>query len=171
MVKVSLLKLTFGQRELQDLQNEENRRVRGFREVIDLISSSQKPVVSQNYLSGYLLISSPYFAHELAFPSRPPLMVILFLNVADFTSIHAKFLGPLPLNVDDFSSSLSSAFPNVVDLSQLMKEISPLSNISNLPAAMSSLNRFFAPVDVEVANQGQCYALYALVGSLSENGC
>ncbi|KAH0917580.1 hypothetical protein HID58_025240 [Brassica napus] len=72
-------------KELQDLENEENRRVRGFREVVDLISSSQKPVV---------------------------------------------------------------------DLSQLMKEISPLSNISNLPAAMSSLNRFFAPVDVEVANQG-----------------
>lgn len=47
-----------------------------------------------------------------------------------------------------------------MDLSQLMKEISPLSNISNLPAAMSSLNRFFAPVDVEVANQGQCSALY-----------
>ncbi|ESQ37066.1 hypothetical protein EUTSA_v10002449mg [Eutrema salsugineum] len=110
-------------RELQDLENEENRRLRGFREVVDLISSSQKPVVSQNYLS-------------------------------DFTSIHAKFLGPLPSNVDDFSSSLSSAFPNVVDLSQFMKEISPLSNISNLPAAMSSLNRFFAPVDVEVANQG-----------------
>lgn len=110
-------------RELKDLEKEENRRVRGFREVVDFISSSQKPVVSQNYLS-------------------------------DFTSIHAKFLGPLPSNVDDFSSSLSSAFPNVVDLSQFMKEISPLSNISNLPAAMSSLNRFFAPVDVEVANQG-----------------
>ncbi|XP_010488642.1 PREDICTED: poly(A)-specific ribonuclease PARN-like [Camelina sativa] len=110
-------------RELQDLENKENRRVRGFREVIDLISSSQKPIISQNYLS-------------------------------DLTSIHAKFLGPLPANVDDFSSSLSSAFPNVVDLSQFMKEISPLSNISNLPAAMSSLNRFFAPVDVEVANQG-----------------
>ncbi|CAH2052302.1 unnamed protein product [Thlaspi arvense] len=115
-------------RELQDLENEDNMRVRGFREVIDLISSSQKPVVSQNYLS-------------------------------DFTSIHAKFLGPLPSNVDDFSSSLSSAFPNVVDLSQLMKEISPLSNISNLPAAMSSLNRFFAPVDVEVANQGSLLKL------------
>ncbi|KAL1194269.1 Poly(A)-specific ribonuclease PARN-like [Cardamine amara subsp. amara] len=110
-------------RELQDIENEENRRVRGFREVVDLISSSQKPVVSQNYLS-------------------------------DFTLIHAKFLGPLPSNVDDFNSSLSSAFPNIVDLSQLMKEISPLSNISNLPTAMSSLNRFFAPVDVEVANQG-----------------
>ncbi|CAA7023708.1 unnamed protein product [Microthlaspi erraticum] len=110
-------------RELRDLETEENRRVRGFREVVDLISSSQKPLVSQNYLS-------------------------------DFTSIHAKFLGPLPSDVDEFSSSLSSAFPNVVDLSQFMKEISPLSNISNLPAAMSSLNRFFAPVDVEVANQG-----------------
>lgn len=46
---------SLGQKELQDLENEENRRVRGFREVVDLISSSQKPVVSQNYLSGYLL--------------------------------------------------------------------------------------------------------------------
>lgn len=110
-------------RELQDLEDEENRRVRGFREVVDLISSSQKPVVTQNYLS-------------------------------DFTSIHAKFLGPLPSNVDGFTRSLSSAFPNVVNLSQLMKEICPLSNISNLPAALSSLNRFFAPVDVEVANHG-----------------
>ncbi|CAN8258183.1 unnamed protein product [Cochlearia groenlandica] len=111
-------------RELQELENEENRRVRGFREVIDLISSSQKPVVSQNFLS-------------------------------EFTSIHAKFIGPLPSNVNDFNSSLSSVFPNVVDLGQFMKEISPLSNITNLPAAMSSLNRFFAHVDVEVANQGQ----------------
>lgn len=44
----------FVQRELQDIEKEENRRVRGFREVVDLISSSQKPVVSQNYLSGNL---------------------------------------------------------------------------------------------------------------------
>lgn len=76
--------------------------------------------------------------------------------------------------MDDFNSSLSSAFPNIVDLSQLMREISPLSNISNLPAAMSSLNRFFAPVDVEVANQGQnsllnmlISAFYALVKHIS----
>lgn len=68
--------------------------------------------------------------------------------------------------MDDFSSSLSSAFPNVVDLSQFMKEISPLSNISNLPAAMSSLNRFFAPVDVEVANQGQSFLSKMLISVL-----
>jgi poly(A)-specific ribonuclease len=107
--------------------------------VVDFISSSQKPVVSQNYLS-------------------------------DFTSIHAKFLGPLPSNVDDFSSSLSSAFPNVVDLSQFMKEISPLSNISNLPAAMSSLNRFFAPVDVEVANQGHSSLSKMLISAFMRFG-
>lgn len=57
-VEVSINKIYFlGQRELQDLEDEENRRVRGFREVVDLISSSQKPVVTQNYLSGYILLS------------------------------------------------------------------------------------------------------------------
>ncbi|XP_010532929.1 PREDICTED: poly(A)-specific ribonuclease PARN-like [Tarenaya hassleriana] len=110
-------------KELRDLESEQNRRVRGFREVVELISTSRKPVVSQNSLN-------------------------------DFTFIHAKFLAPLPSNVDEFNSSLSSAFPNIVDLSQLMKEISPLRNITNVSAAMSCMNRFYAPVDVEVANQG-----------------
>lgn len=72
--------------------------------------------------------------------------------------------------MDDFSSSLSSAFPNVVDLSQFMKEISPLSNISNLPAAMSSLNRFFAPVDVEVANQGHSSLSKMLISAFMRFG-
>lgn len=42
------------QRELQNVEEEQNKRVRGFREVIDLISASQKPVVSHNSLNGAL---------------------------------------------------------------------------------------------------------------------
>lgn len=54
----SLCKLIFGlniQRELQNVEEEQNKRVRGFREVIDLISASQKPVVSHNSLNGLSL--------------------------------------------------------------------------------------------------------------------
>ncbi|KAL6967922.1 poly(A)-specific ribonuclease [Sarracenia purpurea var. burkii] len=43
------------ERELQDLEDEKNKRVRGFREVIDLISASQKPVVAHNSLNGLSL--------------------------------------------------------------------------------------------------------------------
>ncbi|GFZ20062.1 polynucleotidyl transferase, ribonuclease H-like superfamily protein [Actinidia rufa] len=39
------------QRELQNLEAEQNKRVRGFREVIELISASQKPVVAHNSLN------------------------------------------------------------------------------------------------------------------------
>lgn len=50
-------KLIFGlniQTELQNIEEEQTKRVRGFREVIDLISASQKPVVSHNSLNGAL---------------------------------------------------------------------------------------------------------------------
>ena len=43
------------QRELQSLEEEQKKKVRGFREVIDLISASQKPVLSHNSLNGVFL--------------------------------------------------------------------------------------------------------------------
>ncbi|KAF5446519.1 hypothetical protein F2P56_032140 [Juglans regia] len=111
------------QNELQDLEEEWNKKVRGFREVIDLISASQRPVVSHNSLN-------------------------------DFTFIHSKFLAPLPPNVDEFLSSLRSVFPHVIDVQQLMKEILPLRNVTNIPTAISYLkDHFFAPIDVEILQQ------------------
>ncbi|XP_020539351.1 poly(A)-specific ribonuclease PARN-like isoform X2 [Jatropha curcas] len=108
------------QNELQNLKEEHNKKVRGFREVIDLISSSQKPVVSHNSLN-------------------------------DLTFIYSKFLAPLPANIEEFMHSLHLAFPQVIDVNHLMREISPLKKLTNIPMAISYLkNRFFAPVDVEV---------------------
>lgn len=46
------------QKELQILEDEENKKFRGFREVIEMISASQKPIVSYSSLHGVYLIYS-----------------------------------------------------------------------------------------------------------------
>lgn len=45
------------QEELRNMEEEQNRSIRGFREVIDLISTSQKPVVAHNSLNGLSLVN------------------------------------------------------------------------------------------------------------------
>ncbi|XWS47142.1 hypothetical protein CRYUN_Cryun14cG0127900 [Craigia yunnanensis] len=111
-------------RELQKVEEEQNKKIRGIREVIDLISASQKPVVSHNTLN------------------------------ADFSVIHSKFIAPLPLNMDEFLRSLQSVFPHIFDVKHLMKGIDPLENVTNIPAAISYLkNRFFAPIDMEISHR------------------
>ncbi|KAI3771400.1 hypothetical protein L6452_02564 [Arctium lappa] len=108
------------EKELQNMEEEQSKHVRGFREVIDLISSSQKPVIAHKSLN-------------------------------DFTFIHSKFLAPLPPTIDEFRSSLHSAFPNILDVNHLMKEVGPLNKYTNLPGAISYLKRnFFAPIEIEI---------------------
>lgn len=76
--------------------------------------------------------------------------------VADFTFIHSKFLAPLPPDFDEFTCSLHLAFPQVIDVQQLMKEIRPSKKFTNIPKAVSYLkDHFFAPIDVEILQQGQ----------------
>lgn len=111
------------EKELQELENKHNKRVRGFREVVDLISCSQKPVVAHNSLN-------------------------------DFTSIHSKFIAPLPSTLDEFRHSLGRVFPHILDVKHLMKELGSQKNLNNIYVATSYLNsRFFAPVDVELPHQ------------------
>lgn len=108
------------EKELQDMEEEQSKRGRGFREVIHLISSSRKPVIAHNSLN-------------------------------DFTFIYSKFLSPLPPTIDEFRSSLHSAFPDVLDINHLMKEVGPLNKYTNLPSAISYLKRnFFAPIDIDI---------------------
>ncbi|CAK9171250.1 unnamed protein product [Ilex paraguariensis] len=111
------------EKELQKMEDEQNKRVRGFREVIDLISTSEKPVVAHNALN-------------------------------DFTSIHSKFLAPLPPTLDEFRHSLLLVFPHILDVNHLMKELGPLKKVTNLPAAISCVKRrFFVPIDLEIPHQ------------------
>lgn len=58
--------------------------------------------------------------------------------------------------MDEFRSSLHLVFPQILDVSYLMKEIGPLRKVTNLPAAISFLKgRFFAPIDMEISHQGK----------------
>lgn len=50
------------EKELQDLEEEQNKNVRGFREVIDLISASGKPVIAQNSLDDFTFIHSKFLS-------------------------------------------------------------------------------------------------------------
>lgn len=43
---------THFQMDIQKLEDEHNLKFRGFREVIDLLSSSHKPIISYNCLNG-----------------------------------------------------------------------------------------------------------------------
>ncbi|KAK6145165.1 hypothetical protein DH2020_021985 [Rehmannia glutinosa] len=111
------------EKEIQDKEQEQRKVVRGFREVIDLISASQKPVVAHNSLN-------------------------------DFAFIHSKFLAPLPLTMDEFRSTLLSVFPHILDVNHLMKEIGAFEKMSNMPAAISYLDkRSFAPINMEISNR------------------
>lgn len=70
--------------------------------------------------------------------------------------------------MEEFTSSLRLAFPQVIDVNHLMKEISPLRKVRNIPMATSYLkNLFFAPVDVEIPFQGQFCQQFPLFIDLS----
>ncbi|KAG6403515.1 hypothetical protein SASPL_135738 [Salvia splendens] len=108
-------------KEIQGLEEEHRRLVSGFREVIDLISTSQRPVVVHNSLN-------------------------------DFAFIHEKFLAPLPPTTNEFSSSLLSVFPHILDVNHLMKELGLFDEMNNLSSAISYLDsRFSASIDMEVS--------------------
>ncbi|KAK7395491.1 hypothetical protein VNO78_16050 [Psophocarpus tetragonolobus] len=123
--------------ELRTLEEKESKKIRGFREVIDLISASQKPVISHNSLN-------------------------------DCTLIHSKFIAPLPPEVDEFVSSLSSVFPKVLDINYLMNKHGTTGKVTNITSAISYLNNhFFAPVDLEIPDpatvkEGKIHGLNAL---------
>lgn len=48
------------EKEIQNVEDEHNQKVRGFREVIDLISASQKPVVSNNTIQDFAFMHSKF---------------------------------------------------------------------------------------------------------------
>lgn len=47
------------QMDIKKMEDEHNLKFRGFREVIDLLSSSQKPIISYNFLNGRLMHNKP----------------------------------------------------------------------------------------------------------------
>ncbi|OVA11384.1 Ribonuclease CAF1 [Macleaya cordata] len=113
------------ERELQDLEGEQNRKVRGFREVIDAISASQKPVIAYDCLNEFTFIHSkflgplPQSLNEFMCSLR-----LVFPHVLDVNNL-LKEIGPLRK-----ANNLPAA------LSYLKRQ-------------------FFVPVDMEIPHQVQ----------------
>ncbi|KAL4038502.1 hypothetical protein IC575_002123 [Cucumis melo] len=121
------------EKELRNLEDEESKKFRGFREVIEMISASQNPIVSYSSLHGVYLI---YF-------------LVLF------TFIHSKFLAPLPTSIDEFASSLHLVFPQVLEVKQLMSKIGGLSKPMSIAAALSYLKKhYYAPTYLDIPIEG-----------------
>ncbi|KAM6564782.1 hypothetical protein CsatB_024780 [Cannabis sativa] len=106
--------------ELQRLEEEENKKVRGFREVIDLISASQKPVVSYNSLNDLTFIHSKFIA------PLPP-------TVDEFASSLSKIF-PCVLDVSHLMTFIGP--------------LRKVTNIPVAIFLLNS--HFFAPVDIEI---------------------
>ncbi|KAF5741319.1 poly(A)-specific ribonuclease PARN-like [Tripterygium wilfordii] len=109
--------------ELRDLEEEQTKKVRGFREVIDLISASQKPVVSHNSLNDFTFIHSKFLA---PLPS----------NMDEFKSSLRSVFGHV-LDVNHLMREIGS----LGKVSSIPAAISYLRN------------RFFLPTNVEVPQQ------------------
>ncbi|XP_057965910.1 poly(A)-specific ribonuclease PARN-like isoform X2 [Malania oleifera] len=111
------------QKELQNLEEEQNKRIRGFREVIDLISASQKPVVSHNSLNDFTFVHSKFLA------PLPP-------NVDEFKhSLHLIF--PHILDINHL----------MMDIGPRKKKTNLPAAISYLK------RRFFVPIDMEIPQE------------------
>lgn len=105
-------------------------------------------------------LSLDYSTFDLSFLISSRFFSIFFLLLADFTFIHSKFLAALPPNVDEFISSLHLAFPQVLDVNHLVKDIGLVRKTTNISATMSYLkNRFFAPIAMEIPHQGWSFTI------------
>uniref|UniRef100_A0A6P6GG21 poly(A)-specific ribonuclease PARN-like n=1 Tax=Ziziphus jujuba TaxID=326968 RepID=A0A6P6GG21_ZIZJJ len=109
--------------ELHCQEEEQNKKVRGFREVIDLISASQKPVVSHNFLNDFTFIHSKFIG------PLPP-------NIDEFAS-SLRLVFPVVLDVSY--------------LMQIIGPLRKVTNIPVAISYLN--NRFFAPVDIEIPHQ------------------
>ena len=140
--------------DIQKLEDEQNFNFRGFLEVIDLLSSSQKPIISYNCLNGRLTHNQLAQLYGLL-TSWYIHMSFFFLFFSDMTMLHTKFIAPLPPNLHEFMCSLKMVFSNVVDISHLWRQIGPLRKAKNIQAALSYLQRqYCVPIEIEIPQQG-----------------
>lgn len=139
--------------DIQKLEDEQNFKFRGFREVIDLISSSQKPIICYNCLNDLTMLHSKFVAplppsmHEFICSLR-----MVFSNVVDIGHMWRE-IGPLrkakniqaalsylrrqyfvPMEVEiphqDGTSSVTKNEQNVLRITKLFGKLSNLLKIS-----------------------------------------
>lgn len=113
------------EKEIQNKEEGQNKRVRGFREVIDLISTSQKPVVAHNSLNDFTFIHSKFLA------PLPPLM--------DEFRISLRLVFPHVIDINHLMDEISplKKVTNVPAANSYLKR------------------HFFSPVDMEIPHQAE----------------
>ncbi|CAN0898084.1 Poly(A)-specific ribonuclease PARN-like [Linum grandiflorum] len=115
---------------LRNIDEEANKKIRGFREVIDLISASQKPIVSHNSLNDLTFIHSKFLA------PLPPSMEEFMV------SLHTVFPQVIDVN-------------HLVKETGLRKNVASIPYIISYLK-----HRFPAPIDVEIpfqADEGEIH--------------
>ncbi|KAM1122162.1 hypothetical protein TB1_003761 [Malus domestica] len=112
------------ERELQNLEEEQNKRVRGFREVIDLISASQKPVVSHNSLNDFTVIHSEFL-------SPLPTNVDEFVGSLRSVFPHILDVSHLMKNIPAAISYLNNHYFTPIDMEISPQALEEYTNISN----------------------------------------
>uniref|UniRef100_A0A0D3H0Q0 Uncharacterized protein n=1 Tax=Oryza barthii TaxID=65489 RepID=A0A0D3H0Q0_9ORYZ len=139
--------------DIKKMEDEHNLKFRGFREVIDLLSSSQKPIISYNCLNDFTMIHSKFVAplppnlHEFMCSLR-----MVFSNVIDISHMWRE-IGPLrkakniqaalsylqrqyfvPMDVEipqqDGNNSVTKSGENVLRITKLFAKLSNLLKIS-----------------------------------------
>ncbi|KAL6596269.1 hypothetical protein ACP70R_047633 [Stipagrostis hirtigluma subsp. patula] len=139
--------------DIKKLEDEQNLKFRGFREVIDLLSSSQKPIISYNCLNDLTMMHSKFVAplppnmHEFMFSLR-----MVFSNVVDISHMWRE-IGPLrkanniqaalsylqrqyfvPMEIkipqQDGTNRVTKNEQNVLRITKLFAKLSSLLNIS-----------------------------------------
>ncbi|XP_051143779.1 poly(A)-specific ribonuclease PARN-like [Andrographis paniculata] len=113
------------EKEIKDMEEEKRRLVHGFREVIDLISTSQKPVIVHNSLADFTFIHSKFLAP-------------LPMTIDEFMS---SLLSEFPQVID------------VNHLMEEVGMLEKMSNMQSATALLDS--RFFVPVEMDILNRGK----------------
>lgn len=112
------------EKELRDLEEEQSKRVRGFREVIDMISASQKPIVAHNSLDDFSFIHSRFLS------PLPP--------TVDEFKVSLRSIFPYIIDLGHLMKEISP-----------LRSMNSLPAASSFLR-----NRFFAPVDIDIPLEG-----------------
>ncbi|XP_050366494.1 poly(A)-specific ribonuclease PARN-like isoform X2 [Argentina anserina] len=112
------------EKELLNGEEEQSKRFRGFREVIDLISASQKPVVSHNSLNDFTFIYSKFISPLPAnIDEFTGSLSLVFPHILDVNHL-MKNIGPLRkvTNIPAAISYLNNHYFAPIDLETLPQE-------------------------------------------------
>ncbi|KAL2239648.1 poly(A)-specific ribonuclease PARN-like isoform X2 [Sesamum indicum] len=106
------------EKELQHMEQEQRERVLGFREVIDLISTSQRPVVVHNSLNDFAFIHSKFLAPlPLTMDEFRSSLHLIFPHILDVNHL-MKEIGPFEKmnNMPAAISYLERRFSGSIDM-------------------------------------------------------